>query len=127
MSVVVIDGNSVFSLLCVGGEFVGGNDVGSRAGGVVGDKVLTVVGVGAVLPIRVVGGVADGSNDKDCEVVDGGDVGLPMWADDDDGDAVAILDVEDACDNVDAVAILNFEDACVGVDIRIAHGRCPCR
>ena len=74
------------------------------------------------MPIRVVGRVADGSNDKDCEVVDGGDVGLPMWANDDDGDAVAILDVEDACSNVDAVTILDFEDACVGVDIRIAHG-----
>ena len=120
MSVVVIDGDSVFSLSCVGGGFVGGNDVGSQAGGVVGDKVSTVVGVGAVSPIRVVGGVANGSNDEDCEFVDGGDVGSPMWVDDDNGNAVAILDVEDACNNDDAVAILDFEDACVGVDIRIA-------
>ncbi len=56
-----------------------------------------------------------GSDNVNCKVVDGGDVGLPMQAGAGVADAVAILDVEFVCDDVDVRGIA-VEDACDDVD-----------
>ena len=69
---------------------------------------MIVAGVGVVLPVRVVDGVTDNFNNNNGKVVCGDNVGLPRCVDGDvtvggDGDAVAILDGEFACDDVDFV------------------------